>query len=179
MLAGILPSVPAPSAGSLAPAAAPPPRDTSVPGRMAQPAAEEACGCAAAAPADDGEEMNGRKVALITGITGQVTAGAPLVLGGRGAGKDPPRGALGQPWLGPGWESGGGGLGWVCPEPSLPGPGARPRGCLPSPMPASLPRWSRQFLGLPLAAPGWVRGGQTSSWVGLVCPGVWRAPQLG
>ncbi|XP_036234715.1 GDP-mannose 4,6 dehydratase isoform X1 [Poecile atricapillus] len=39
---------------------------------MAQPAAEEACGCAAAAaPGDDGEEMNGRKVALITGITGQ------------------------------------------------------------------------------------------------------------
>ncbi|RMC16074.1 hypothetical protein DUI87_08283 [Hirundo rustica rustica] len=37
---------------------------------MAQPAAEEACGCAAA-PGDDGEEMNGRKVALITGITGQ------------------------------------------------------------------------------------------------------------
>ncbi|CAN8184338.1 unnamed protein product, partial [Coccothraustes coccothraustes] len=38
---------------------------------MAQSAAEEACGCVAAAPGDDGEEMNGRKVALITGITGQ------------------------------------------------------------------------------------------------------------
>ncbi|XP_061851844.1 GDP-mannose 4,6 dehydratase isoform X2 [Colius striatus] len=36
---------------------------------MAQPAAEM-CVCAAA-PGDEGEEMNGRKVALITGITGQ------------------------------------------------------------------------------------------------------------
>lgn len=72
--------------------------DAPAAGRMAQPAAEEACGCAAAAPGDDGEEMNGRKVALITGITGQVTAGTPLVRvcsrqrRERGwGGKDPPR----------------------------------------------------------------------------------------
>ncbi|XP_025946410.1 GDP-mannose 4,6 dehydratase-like isoform X2 [Apteryx rowi] len=37
---------------------------------MAQPAAD-ACACAAA-PGGDGGEMSGRKVALITGITGQV-----------------------------------------------------------------------------------------------------------
>lgn len=106
---------------------------------MAQPAAGEACGCAAAAPGDDGEEMNGRKVALITGITGQVTAGAPLVLGGRGAGEDPPRGTFGEPWLGPGGESGGGELGWVCPEPSLPGPGHVPAGAFPARCPLSFP----------------------------------------
>lgn len=51
-----------------------------VAGRMAAQPAAEACACAAA-PGDDGEEVNGRKVALITGITGQVTVGAPLLPG--------------------------------------------------------------------------------------------------
>lgn len=61
----------------------------------------------------------------------------------------------------------------VCPAPSLPGPGAHPRGCVCSSVPASLHSWCRQFragLELRRTAPGWVRGGQTTSWEGLGCP---------
>lgn len=87
----------------------------------AQPAAE-ACACAAA-PGDDGEEMNGRKVALITGITGQVTVAASRVPGLSPGGRGGGAGLAGRPAAAA--VTGAGGLGAGLPG-ALAGSGAFP-----------------------------------------------------
>lgn len=75
---------------------------------------------------------------------------------GEGMGRIRPEAPAGSRDWGRPWERGGGGLGVGLPGAFAPGPrDAFPAWCVPSPVPASLPRWCRQFcagLELPLTA---------------------------
>lgn len=70
-------------------------------GRVARPAAEPCAGAAAPGDEDGGGEMGDKKVALITGITGQVGSGpSPIARAGRGGAA--PAASAGRAAPGPG-----------------------------------------------------------------------------